>query len=240
MPLNNLDPQSTALDWDVKWADIFDHYQRDRRHAYYIRAILKPDERRILEIAAGSFRDMAVLRGSGLDCHGMDFSQEAVDRARLHFPAYTDAIHQANAFKLPFGNQSFDVTYHNGFWVLLQDTENLILAQEQARITRSRMIATVHNAHNQGFRDYFVQMKQKDPLYDVRFFTVEAIRTLMSKVCDDVIVIPVGKSKRRHEDCLIRLGLTHPWLIRAYLKLSGYRLLERSERLMCIGTPRRL
>jgi len=100
------------------------------------------------------------------------------------------------------------------------------------------MIATVHNAHNVEFVKYFDRMKSEDALYDIKFYTIAEISTLMAEVCDDVHVIPVGKNGLRHEDWLIRIGFTHPALIRWYLRKSGYRLLAQSERLLCVGSPR--
>lgn len=239
MPLNNLTHNSSPNEWDHKWACIFDQYQRDLRHAYYIRALLHSDEKKLLEIAAGSFRDMAALRRLNIDCEGVDFSLESVQRAKTRFPQYFNFIEQMNAFDLAFDDDTFDVTYHNGFWICFKDSDIQLLAREQARVTQKRMIATVHNAHNKRFVSYFNEMKKSDPLYDIRFFSVAEITRLMHDVCEDVAVIPVGKYKRRHEDRLIRLGLTHPSLIRSYLKLSGHRLLDRSERLLCIGRPRK-
>lgn len=239
MQLQNLDETSTASDWDSKWATIFDQYQKDLRHAHYIRALLRPDEHRILEMAAGSFRDMAALQRMGLDCHGMDFSGESVARAKTAFPGLSEKIHQMSAFEMPFDDHFFDVSYHNGFWVLFSDDQIRKLAREQARITGKRMIATVHNAHNAQFVEYFDRLKKKDPLYDVRFFRVEEMTALMREVCDDVQIIPVGKGKRRHEDWLIKMGLTHPFLLRSCLNLAGMQHLDSSERLLCIGTPRR-
>jgi hypothetical protein len=238
MSLNNLDRHSNPADWDAKWVGIFNHYQRDLRHAHYIRAMLEPGEESLLEIAAGSFRDMAALRRMGINCSGMDFSGESVARAKSAFPPYADYIHRMSAFEISFADDSFDVTYHNGFWIYFNDQNIKTLAQEQARITKKHMIATVHNIHNQRFVDYFDKMKQSDPLYDIRFFAVDEISSLMREVCNDVRVIPVGKYKRRHEDMMIKLGLTHPTLIRSYLDVSGHHLLDRSERLLCIGTPR--
>ncbi|MXN31915.1 class I SAM-dependent methyltransferase [Delftia sp. CH05] len=238
MQLKNLDKTSTASAWDSKWSTIFDHYQKDLRHAHYMRALMHSDERKILEMAAGSFRDMAALRRAGLDCHGMDFSGESIERAKANFPEFKEKIHQMSAFEMPFDNQFFDVSYHNGFWVLFSDENIRKLAQEQARITGKRMFATVHNAHNRQFVDYFDRLKKDDPLYDVRFFHVEDLTALMSEVCDDVQVIPVGKGKRRHEDWLIKMGITHPLLLRSYLKISGMQYLNSSERLLCVGTPR--
>ncbi len=238
MPLRNLDDRSDPRDWDRKWIDIFSRYQGDLRHAHYVRAFLRPHERRILEIAAGSFRDMAALCRMGRDCSGMDFSAESVSRARETFPEFAQRIFQMSAFAMTFEDRSFDVSYHNGFWILFEDEQILKLSAEQARVTRSRMIATVHNAHNRQFVEYFESKKQDDPLYDIRFFSLDEIATLMEQVCTDIRVVPVGKSRGRHEDWLIRRGLTSPSILRTYLNLSGHRMLEQSERLLCFGTPR--
>lgn len=236
MQLRNLDPGSSSEGWDKKWADIFDHYQNDLRHAYYIHALLEDDERHVLEIGAGSFRDMAELRRRGIDCEGMDFSPESVERARRQFPDMANAIHRMSAFDMPFRDKAFDVTYHNGVWVLFSDEQIKELSAEQARITRNRMIATVHNAHNKKFVEYFERKKAEDSLYDIRFFEIEEIAELMRESCHQVTIVPVGKGKQYHEDLLIRNGVTDPAILRACLTESGLNHLENSERLMCIGT----
>lgn len=236
MQLRNLDPGSSSEGWDKKWADIFDHYQNDLRHAYYIHALLEDDERHVLEIGAGSFRDMAELRRRGIDCEGMDFSPESVERARRQFPDMANAIHRMSAFDMPFRDKAFDVTYHNGVWVLFSDEQIKELSAEQARITRNRMIATVHNAHNKKFVEYFERKKAEDSLYDIRFFEIEEIAELMRESCHQVMIVPVGKGKQYHEDLLIRNGVTDPAILRACLTESGLNHLENSERLMCIGT----
>lgn len=238
MQLRNLDPASSSDSWDRKWADIFDHYQNDLRHAYYIHAMLEGDERHVLEIAAGSFRDMAELRRRGIDCEGMDFSPESIKRAKRRFPDFANAIHHASAFAMPFADNAFDATYHNGFWVLFSDEQIEELAVEQARISHSRMIATVHNAHNKQFVDYFEKKKAEDPLYDIRFFEADEIAELMRATCSEVTIVPVGKGKQHHEDFLIRNGITDPGVLRTCLKENGLKQLELSERLMCIGVVR--
>lgn len=238
MALGNLNQFSQADDWDRKWAAIFAHYQNDIRHAHYIRALLRHGENHVLEMAAGSFRDVAALNRWGKRGEGMDFSGETVQLAKNHFPQYASHFHQMSAFDMPLPDRAVDVSYHNGFWVLFSDEDIHKLAQEQARITKNRMIATVHNSHNRQFADYFGRMKQTDPLYDIRFFSVDEITQLMRTVCDDVVVIPVGKQKKRWEDWLIARGLTHPALLRECLTLQGHAFLDNSERLLCIGTPR--
>src|SRR5690606_24850313 len=178
---------------------------------------------------------IAAMLSMGLVCSGMYFSVESVRRAKVCFPALADRIHQMSAFEMGFDDDAFDVTYHNGFWILFGDPEIHALAKEQARVSRKRMIVTVHNKHNKEFVDYFEMKKQTDPLFDIRFFEVDEIASLMRTVCNDVRVVPVGKAGRKHEDALIRVGLTSPALIRSYLGVSGMRLLDQSERLLCIG-----
>lgn len=238
MQLRDLGPSSSSDDWDKKWVDIFDHYQNDRRHAYYIHAMLKDNEQHVLEIGAGSFRDMAELYKRGIDCEGMDFSLEAVARAKRYFPECASATHHMSAFAMSFADKAFDVTYHNGFWVLFSDMQIKALAAEQARVSKHRMIATVHNAHNKQFMDYFEQKKEADPLYDIRFFEMDEITEMMSEVCRDVTIVPVGKGKQYHEDLLIKNGITEPDILRACLNEGGLKHLKSSERLMCIGVVR--
>lgn len=229
------DQLTTVADWDSKWTDIFDHYQNDPRHAHYINAIRHRDELRVLEIAAGSFRDIARLNEKGVEGYGIDFSPEAVTRARHFYPLQADKFSVQDAFNLNFTDSFFDLSYHNGFWGYFSDADIGKMAQEQARVTRKRMIVTVHNAHNIGFANYFQSKKDTDPLFNIRFFTVDEMRACLSTVCRSVSIIPVGKGKKSHEDWLIRKGLHHPALINAMFKFSGMKYLERSERLMCIG-----
>lgn len=226
---------TTADSWDEKWSEIFNHYQKDTRHAYYIDAVRCRKEKRILEIAAGSFRDISRLNKSGVEGYGVDFSAEAVALAKEYYPHIAEHFKTMDAFNLDYPDKVFDLTYHNGFWVLFDDESILKLAREQARVTQRRMIATVHNAHNTSFKEYFERQAAVDPLFNIRFFEHDEISELMGSVCSRVTVIPVGKAKKSYEDWLIRKGLGHPALLRACFNLSGQRLLNTSERLLCIG-----
>ncbi len=235
MKLNNLNENSNNSSWNEKWEDIFNNYQNDARHAHYIHSVLEEGENHILEIAAGSFRDVATLCKQGIECEGMDFSTTSVKMAKQYFPDISEKIHEASAFLMPFKDNYFDLSYHNGFWVLFSDEKIKELAKEQARISRKRIIATVHNAHNKQFVDYFSSKKENDPLYDIRFFEQEEIIELMSTVAKNISIIPVGKGKKYHEDNLIAQGITDPKLLKKYFTDSGLRYLESSERLLCIG-----
>jgi hypothetical protein len=159
--MNNATPgglQNNA-DWDGIWRQCFGEYQSDIRHAYYVAAVRRRSETRILEIAAGSFRDMAALNRWGWSCEGIDFSAECVDKARKAFPLLVDKIRSMDAKRLDYGKGAWDLTYHNGLWGYFDDTAILELAKEQARVTQGRMIATVHNAHNRAFKSMFEERR---------------------------------------------------------------------------------
>lgn len=224
---------TTSKDWDEKWNTIFDHYQLDTRHAEYINALIEENENHILEIGAGSFRDMARLNKLDVDCHGVDFSIDSVNLAKKLFPKIEDKIHCMDAFNLQFKEEEFDLTYHNGFWVLFSDEQILKLANEQAKITKRRLIATVHNAHNINFFNYFEKMKAIDPLYNIRFFMVDEIVELMKKISNKIKVIPVGKNKNKHEDLLISTNANKSQ-IKKCLYDAKHTLLNESERLLVI------
>lgn len=237
---DNNQEESYLFAWDKVWQKSFAHYQNDIRHAHYIRSQIKPHEKKLIEIAAGSFRDMAALRRLGVDCEGMDSSAESIDLAKNLHKEYAKKIHKMDAFELKIPDKSFDLSFHNGFWGYFSDEKIKKLAQEQARITNGRMIATVHNAHNKGFLEYFNKVKKNDPLYDIRFFSLEEMHALLSDTCTNIKIIPVGKAKRSHEDLLIKCSLTHPKLLNWYLLRSKYKYLTSSERLLCIGTPKNI
>ncbi|SQC90998.1 Uncharacterised protein [Cedecea neteri] len=72
----------------------------------------------MLEIAAGSFRDIVQLTKRGVEGHGIDFSPESVGMAKKLYPSLQDRFSVMNAFNLEYPDKHFDLTYHNGFWVL--------------------------------------------------------------------------------------------------------------------------
>lgn len=221
--------------WDEQWEDVFDHYQQDLRHAYYIRAVLNPNENKIVELFAGSFRDTVALNSMGVDCYGVDYSEKAVSLAQQKSPLIADKFSQQDCFKTNFENKSFDLSFHNGAWVLFSDSDIMKLMREQVRITKHRIIATVHNAHNRSFVDYFAKMGESNPLYRIRFFDISEITELMETVAKRVTVIPVGKGKKHYEDELINIGLGDAEFIKKSFDYHKLDLLDVSERLLCIG-----
>lgn len=221
--------------WNAQWENHFDHYQQDIRHAYYIRSILERRENTLLEIAAGSFRDMGALNKWGHTCYGIDYSDVSVSKAKDYFTDYADRIFRMDAFNLKFEDGIFDISFHNGFWNYFEDSQIKELLAEQVRVTKYRVVATVHNKHNRQFVDYFNRLSEKDPLYKLRFFEVDEIVELMKPTCHEVRVIPVGKGKNLYEDELINLGFGDAFHLSRSFDYHRMELLTISERLMCIG-----
>lgn len=224
--------------WDSEWKGIFNHYQNDRRFSYYLRSVLEASDKKILEIGAGSFRDMQQLNEWGVDCSGTDFSNTAVNLAKELYPDIQDKIIESNAFDMPFSDNEFDLSYHNGFWVCFDDDDILKLMKEQVRVTKNTIIAAVHNGHNEQFKSYFDKLKKESDLYSCRFFEIDHITQLMETYCSEVKIIPVGKGKKYYEDYLINLGLGDEKSLQACWDHHQLDLLNDSERLLCIGTLR--
>jgi hypothetical protein len=220
--------------WDLKWKHYFEKYQADLRHAHYINSLIG-NVGSFLEIGAGSFRDCNYLFNIGYDITGIDFSNFSVEQARKNFPLFSDRILQSNAFETTFSDFNFDVSYHNGFFSLFNDQQIKNLIQEQIRITKKIISCTVHNAHNKEFFKYFDELSKKDSLYNIRFFEQDEILEIMLPYCSDVKIYPVGRGKKQHEDYLIKLGITNPFIIRNYIKNFSKNKINTSERLLCIG-----
>ncbi|MCG8411254.1 MAG: class I SAM-dependent methyltransferase [Bacteroidales bacterium] len=233
--MNNNEKILNSKDWDFQWENIFDHYQQDMRHAFYINAILNPNDKEILELGAGSFRDIVMLNKLGISCSGIDYSDIAIKFAQEKYPDLKNKIIRDNIFKMNFKDNSFDLSYHNGLIGYYKNNDILSIFKEQARVSSKRIVATVHNKHNIGFFEYFEKLKKKDSLYDLRFFEVDEMQELLRDVCSNVVIIPVGKRKEYYEDYLIKIGLNDPKSIKKSFDYHGMDLLNESERLMCIG-----
>lgn len=230
--LRTEDSFSEPTTWDGIWRQHFQEYHmwKDHRHAYYVLAVRRRQERRMLEIAAGSFRDMAMLNRRGFFCEGVDFSTESVERAREMFPVFSDRIKKMDAACMVYPDGAFDLTFHNGFWGCFDDARISVLATEQARVTASRMVAIVHNAHNHSFKEQFAVWGQEEAIYRIRFFCVDEISSLMQPFCRRVTILPLGSGR---VDRLLHLDLgAVRWAFRLY---GRHQRLEASERLMCIG-----
>lgn len=221
--------------WNAAWSKYFDSYSRSApRQAFYIYFVLGKMRGRILEIGAGSFRDVVCLNRWGAKSYGVDFSQEAVRLASETFARWRGRFLVGDAFSLCFKDKMFEASYHNGFFVCFNEDEKIRhLLKEQIRVTKKVVICTVHNRLNEGLRREFQRRARKESLYDVRFFGVEEMLRLMRPFFRRIRVYPFGLPV--FDRIFIRwLGL--PWVGRLfYLLIARFWPLSRSERLMFVG-----
>lgn len=219
--------------WTSAWSRHYDtYYSAVPRQAYYLDFVLDGADRRLLEIGAGSFRDSVRLNEWGYDCTGTDFSDEAATRAKAGYPQFAEKLHAMDASALEFEDNAFDVSFHNGFFVLFEDDAVIqSFLQEQLRVTKRKVICTVHNALNTQRVEKFRELSESDSLYDIRFFTPDEIKAVLEPHCTKVELFPFGV---RTMDRLIRRV---PW--KSPLKYI-YKGLPKSdfsdcERVMAVG-----
>jgi ubiquinone/menaquinone biosynthesis C-methylase UbiE len=219
--------------WDGKWTGIFDKYQADLRHGFYIASLLNPSINSVLEIGAGSFRDIALLSQLGKIIGAFDFSSTACLLAQKQYPSLADRFWCCDAFAINLKDSAFEASYSNGFIGCFNDKQILKLLEEQVRVTKHQLIATVHNAHNDNFLNYFNQKKLTDTLYDVRFFTISELDCLFSQLPFNYKIYSVGKAYKEHEDILIEKKASIEE-IRNCILSQGLSNLTTSERLMVV------
>ena len=223
--------------WNEKWNEIFKHYQNDKRHAYYINAFIKEGVNSVLEIGAGSVRDVECLNMINVNCFGIDYSKNAVDLAKELYPKFKNKFFEGDAFNMNmFADNQFDLSYHNGFWILFNNDNDIKkLLEEQIRVTKDMVIATVQNKNNDDFVKYFDKLSIKDPLYKIRFFSIDEMIKIMSPYFKKIEIIPVGKGKKYFEDEMINKGDLCRDKLYNYFNAVGLKHLQNSERLLCIG-----
>jgi len=136
----------------------------------------------ICEIASGSARDSLYL--------GKIFSVTATDKFTTGFK-YAEEIAKKNgsnvsfkqedALKLSFPDNSFDLVFHNGFFILFSDNIKIIaLLKEQIRISKKYVMIVVHNKW-----DFYGRLRIKhfakkgDSLFEFRWWSLKEIKKLI-------------------------------------------------------------
>lgn len=179
--------------WATEWNTYFDTYVGVRaRQAYYLNAIANLADKSILEIAAGSFRDTMQLNKWGLRCTGIDYSSVAVQMARQYYKNDTNIL-EMDAFQMKFASKTFDISYHNGFFIYFDD-DNILeqLIREQIRVTKTMVVCTVHNKTNPNLVSTFQKKGKENDLYNIRWFNSNEIQNLLSSYCVHTECYPFG------------------------------------------------
>ena len=168
---------NTELFWEESWIKHIDGYlEAIPRTGIFIEQYFKKS-RRLLEIAGGSCRDSRHLANAGFDATGSDFDKKTLDYLqKVKFKK--DILNYSNedAFNLTFSDDEFNLVFHNGFFVLFNDDENINkMLKEQERVSSKYVVFFVHNVTNKKLVNRFKEKSKTDKLYDVRFFEKDEI-----------------------------------------------------------------
>ncbi|MEM4655143.1 MAG: methyltransferase domain-containing protein [Thermosphaera sp.] len=169
--------------WQNAWQKHLETYLASPPRCGYWLASRFPDKRlTIIEIAGGSCRDSRYLAMNGYRAIGTDFDSRTIEYLKLRFPEFSLALQREDAFNFSFSNKSFDISFSNGFWVCFPSNQQLhALLREQERITSKWLITLVHNANNHSLVETFREKAKTDPLYDIRFFSQDELRTIINE-----------------------------------------------------------
>ena len=131
---------STLDHWESYWKghrqDIDDTYSTGGRLVREVLADGPVEGRWVMEIGAGSGRDLLELARRGAHGIVLDYSPEALHLVKDQ--AKTQGIHvlfvQADATRMPFRDGAIDISFHQGLLEHFRDPRPLL--RENARITR--------------------------------------------------------------------------------------------------------
>jgi hypothetical protein len=167
--------------WSEVWKNNIEVYLKaPPRTGIWLKSWL-PKTFSILEIGGGSCRDSRYLFNEGYNSVGTDFDEKTLKYLTTKHPKSSFPMRHENAFAFSFDDGQFDVTFHNGLWVLFDDNNKIKeLLKEQLRVTKKTLIAIVHNKDNKNLKYRFLQKSFKDSLFNIRFFSRREIKNIIS------------------------------------------------------------
>lgn len=89
----------------------------------------------------------------------------------------------ADAFKLPFTNESIDVTFHSGLIILFNNDDTLKIIKEQMRITSKIAFIFAHNRSNLIDRlgSFFKRYILRKKIYTFRRFSKKELKSFLAE-----------------------------------------------------------
>lgn len=170
------------LEWKEKWRGLLNRYLSGKpRLGIFIHNYIKNIDK-CIEVACGSSNDSIYLASKGLDVTASDFEDNVIKILQQKIKVDNLVYIIADAFNLPFFENSYDLVFHNGFFVLFQDNLDICkLLLEQERISKKYILLVTHNKVNSGYLSKFKQLAQNDSLYDIRFFSKAELKNIIKK-----------------------------------------------------------
>ena len=167
-------------DWYKSWQIHLEQYLKaPPRTGMFIHSFFPPI-RNSLEIACGSSRDSIYLAKKGVDATASDYESRVINDLQKRFSFPHLEYQQADAFHLTFDDATFDMVFHNGFFICFHnDKEIHAMLREQARVSRKHIVFFIHNKLNASLVNRFAELAPTDPIYDIRFFDPDEIKDIV-------------------------------------------------------------
>jgi len=227
--------------WEEAWARHLEQYlMLPPRTGYWIDQRLPLRGQSVLEIAGGSCRDSRFLAEKGINCIGSDFEEKTLRYLASRFKDSAFKLRQADGFSLPFKDNEFHTSFHNGFWVLFSDADIKRLAVEQARVTKKYMVILVHNKLNSRLACEFEEKSMTDELYRIRFFEPGELSAILNGTDIKIKSILIEKFGGPVDFLLYRgkwmesVGLSKHLLKRIVPKVYRFQPWNKVERIACV------
>ena len=169
--------------WPKLWRRHLELYlSKPPRTGFWMNAWFGRRAHSFLELACGSGRDSVYLAQKGHEVMGTDLDAETLQTLSRRFCDERVKFQPADASALDFKDNQFDVVFHNGLWVLLEDDEAILkMLREQVRVARKYAVILVHNAENEDLMNRFQARSKSEELYDIRFFNRGELHGLISR-----------------------------------------------------------
>jgi len=175
----NEEQRLNAKSWDDIWNTHLENYLIATPRTGIVIHSLFGNASKVLEIACGSGRDAYYLFTKNMAVSAIDYANETIEKLKVKFPNGINFQSQ-DAFAMNYNDKEFDVTFHNGFYVLFENDEDVKkLICEQARITNKNMVIIEHNLRNSKLVDKFARKSSSDPIYNIRFYDPDELVNLV-------------------------------------------------------------
>lgn len=226
--------------WYHNWQIHLEQYlQAPPRTGIYIHEYY-PSIRSSLEIACGSSRDSIYLAKKGVEATASDYEGRLIQDLKDRFSYPNLKYQQADAFCLPFENDSFDIVFHNGFFVLFNNNDDIkSMLVEQARVSRRYIVFFVHNKLNSALVKNFKELALSDSIYDIRFFEPNEIESIVKESAITPRSIKILKFGGQYDIFFskrikgILPNIVYPFRTRIIPRIYQYQSWKRTERVAC-------
>jgi hypothetical protein len=192
-----------------------------------------------LEIACGSSKDSIYLSKRGVFIVATDYEVRLIKYLKNRF-SHSNLFYQvADAFKLPFKENTFNLVFHNGFFILFKDNNDIYtLLKEQERVSRKYILFFVHNKLNSKLVDNFSKLATYDPLYNIRFFEPKEVISIVKSSGIALRSVRILKFGGLFDFiftiCRMMPNLLYSFIIKIIPRLYQIQPWVKTERIACI------